>query len=57
MSLIAATAGGFMLSVALTGILQGKPVTNISSGTSFNTSPVTYVSVKKAEVHEMKKLG
>jgi hypothetical protein len=56
-SLVAATAGGFMLSVALTGILQGRPVTNVASGASFNVSPVTYVSVKKSEVHEMKKLG
>ncbi len=56
-SLIAATAGGFMLSIALTGILQGKPVTNIASEASFNISPVTYVSVKKTEVHEAKKLG
>ncbi|MBW4599577.1 MAG: hypothetical protein KME29_08170 [Calothrix sp. FI2-JRJ7] len=57
MSLIAATTGGFMLSVALTGILHGKPVTNIASEASFNISPVTYVSVKKSEVHEIKKLG
>ncbi|TWH40123.1 hypothetical protein [Dulcicalothrix desertica] len=57
MSLIAATTGGFMLSVALTGILHGKPVTNIASEGSFNISPVTYVNVKKSEVHEVKKLG
>ncbi|MBF2063303.1 MAG: hypothetical protein IGS39_02550 [Calothrix sp. C42_A2020_038] len=56
-SLVAAAAGGFMLSVALTGILQGRPVANITSEASFNVSPVTYVNIKKSEVHEMKKLG
>lgn len=29
-SLIAAAAGGFMLSMALTGILHGTPVTSLS---------------------------
>jgi hypothetical protein len=29
LSLIAAAAGGFMLSVALAGILRGAPVTNL----------------------------
>lgn len=44
-SLIAAAAGGFMLSVALAGILKGAPVTVSQQNSSFRTSVVTDVKV------------
>ncbi|MDJ0733972.1 MAG: hypothetical protein QNJ47_07800 [Nostocaceae cyanobacterium] len=36
-SLIAAATGGFMLSVALTGILHGAPVTSLQSVSHVNS--------------------
>ncbi len=50
-SLIAAAAGGFMLSVALAGILKGAPVTVSQSHSSFRTSFVTdlRVTAKKSD--------
>ena len=44
-SLIAAAAGGFMLSVALAGILKGAPVTVAQEHSSFRTSFVTDLRV------------
>ncbi|MEL6459887.1 MAG: hypothetical protein AAFQ91_16815 [Cyanobacteria bacterium J06621_15] len=38
LSLIAAAAGGFMLFVALSSILQGSPVTALRSQHSFSSS-------------------
>jgi hypothetical protein len=43
-SLIAAAAGGLMLSVALSGILKGAPVTNWQQ-VSHNSYPVANVRV------------
>lgn len=40
-SLIAAAAGGFMLSVALTGILRGSPVASLQGQSSFHPPTVT----------------
>lgn len=53
LSLIAAAAGGFMLSVALTGILRGAPVTSWEAQSNFRSSPVTYVSTKAVDVSEL----
>ncbi|KAF3886322.1 MULTISPECIES: hypothetical protein [Nostocales] len=41
LSLIAATAGGFMLSVALSGILHGNPVLSLQSQPNFHSLTVT----------------
>lgn len=43
-SLVAAAAGGFMLSIALTGILRGTPVTSWQTQANFHSSAMTYVS-------------
>lgn len=43
-SLIAAAAGGFMLSVALTGLLHGTPVTNWQK-TSMQSSMVSSTGI------------
>ncbi|NMG20085.1 hypothetical protein [Brasilonema bromeliae] len=39
-SLIAAAAGGFMLSVALTGILRGAPVASLQGNPGFHSLTV-----------------
>ncbi|AFZ24961.1 hypothetical protein Cylst_2764 [Cylindrospermum stagnale PCC 7417] len=44
-SLIAAAAGGFMLSVALSGILRGTPVTGWQEQSSFSSYPVANLRV------------
>jgi hypothetical protein len=41
LSLVAAATGGFMLSVALSGILRGTPVTNLHSQASLRQANVT----------------
>jgi hypothetical protein len=51
-TLIAAAAGGFMLSVALTGILRGAPVTSLSTATHMGSSSVTYITVAKTDSGE-----
>lgn len=50
-SLIAAAAGGFMLSVALAGILRGTPVTSWQEQSNFRPTVVTssQIAPKKAE--------
>ncbi|MBD2253046.1 hypothetical protein [Nostoc parmelioides] len=50
-SLIAAAAGGFMLSVALAGILRGAPVIAWQDKSSFSNGVVTNlrVTAKKTE--------
>jgi hypothetical protein len=45
LSLIAAAAGGFMLSVALAGILRGTPVTSWQGQSSVSTYPVANVRI------------
>ncbi|NEU72927.1 hypothetical protein PI95_010220 [Hassallia byssoidea VB512170] len=45
LSLIVAAAGGFMLSVALTGILRGAPVTSLQAKSSFHPVSVAAFSV------------
>jgi hypothetical protein len=52
-SLVAAAAGGFMLSVALAGILRGTPVSYLQTQASFRPLPVTYVTAK-ADTNEYK---
>ncbi|BAZ52129.1 hypothetical protein NIES4103_47880 [Nostoc sp. NIES-4103] len=51
LTLIAAAAGGFMLSVALAGILRGTPVTAWQEQSSFRSAVVTdlRVSAKNTE--------
>jgi hypothetical protein len=53
-SLIAAAAGGFMLSVALTGLLHGTPVTNWQQS-SVHSSMATnlHITSKNTEDSEM----
>jgi hypothetical protein len=53
-SLAAAAAGGFMLSVALAGILRGTPVSNLQTQASFRPLPVTHVAAKSADANEYK---
>lgn len=50
-SLIAAAAGGFMLSVALAGILHGAPVTTWREQASSNAPMATSVSVAPKQTH------
>jgi hypothetical protein len=45
-SLIAAAAGGFMLCVALTGILRGSPVASLQGQPSFH--PLTVAALRPA---------
>ncbi|HYW17858.1 MAG TPA: hypothetical protein VE956_00855 [Nodularia sp. (in: cyanobacteria)] len=49
-SLIAAATGGFMLSIALSGLLRGTPMTAWQQPSSFHSAMVTItpVSVKKS---------
>jgi hypothetical protein len=51
-SLIAAVAGGFMLSVALSSILQGTPVAASGGETNLNRMNVTFVSLKESKTRE-----
>lgn len=52
-SLIAAAAGGFMLFVALTGILQGSPVTALRMQHNFDSTKSTLN--KKAALRKSEK--
>jgi len=51
LSLIAAAAGGFMLSIALAGILRGTPVTALQgkSGVSYHSATNTQVASVRSE--------
>ena len=51
--LIGAAAGGFMLSVALTGILRGTPVTSFHGQTVVRPVSVTYVTAKTVSKEEL----
>ncbi|MDM9379961.1 hypothetical protein QUB80_04515 [Chlorogloeopsis sp. ULAP01] len=44
LSLVAAAAGGFMLSVALAGILRGTPLPSWQAQANLHSSSMTYVS-------------
>ncbi len=44
-SLIAAATGGFMLSVALTGILHGSPVTSLKSVSHVHSGTVANLRI------------
>ena len=56
LSLIVAAAGGFMLSVALTGILRGAPVTSLQGQSSFRPATVAALSVapKQTELEDFR---
>lgn len=56
LSLIVAAAGGFMLSVALTGILRGAPVTSFQAKSDFRPVTVTAFSVapKQTELKDFR---
>ncbi|BCL33997.1 hypothetical protein [Nostoc sp. MS1] len=56
-SLIAAAAGGFMLSVALAGILKGAPVTVAQENSSFRTSFVTDLRVTSKKTDNLEFSG
>ncbi|NJL63367.1 MAG: hypothetical protein HC903_17945 [Methylacidiphilales bacterium] len=51
--LIGATAGGFMLSVALTGILRGTPVISSHGQTVIHPVSVSYVAAKTVSKEEV----
>ncbi|MBN3905777.1 MAG: hypothetical protein HWQ35_04095 [Nostoc sp. NMS1] len=48
LTLIAAATGGFILSVALAGILRGTPVTAWQEQSSFRTT--TFANLQKSEL-------
>ncbi|ARV58267.1 hypothetical protein BZZ01_06120 [Nostocales cyanobacterium HT-58-2] len=56
-SLIAAAAGGFMLSVALTGILRGAPVASLEGQPSFRTLTVATLRPAPKESENVKFFG
>lgn len=47
-TLIAAATGGLMLSVALSGILNGTPVTNLQNH-SVSTNQISHLQIRLAE--------
>jgi hypothetical protein len=51
--LIGAAAGGFMLSVALTGILRGTPVISSHGRTVVRPLSVSYVAAKTVSKEEV----
>lgn len=48
LSLIAAAAGGFMLSIAAAGIIKAAPVISLNAQPSLNSSPVAERPCAKA---------
>ncbi|MDY6900286.1 MAG: hypothetical protein SWZ49_19755 [Cyanobacteriota bacterium] len=52
-SLIAAAAGGFMLFVALSGILQGSPVTALRTEHSFSSAKVADLQLQKIHSNKL----
>lgn len=52
-TLIAAATGGLMLSVALSGILNGTPVTNLQNQ-SINTSQISQIQVVAKKTQNQK---
>lgn len=56
-SLIAAAAGGFMVSVALAGILRGAPVTARHEISSFHGSMVTDLRVTTKKTDNLEFFG
>jgi cytochrome bd-type quinol oxidase subunit 2 len=53
--LIGSAAGGFMLSVALTGILRGTPVTSFHGQTVVRPLSVTYIAAKTVTKEELER--
>ena len=51
-SLFAAAAGGFMLFVSLSAILQGAPVTALQAQDSFDSIKVTDLQLQKVHLDE-----
>jgi hypothetical protein len=51
-SLVAAAAGGFMLFVSLSAILQGAPVTALQAQHRLNSTEVADLQLQKAHPHE-----
>ncbi|WP_414623489.1 hypothetical protein [Calothrix sp. CCY 0018] len=51
-SLIAAAAGGFMLFVSLSAILQGAPVTVLQAQHSFDSTKVADLQLQKVHLDE-----
>ncbi|MFM2063093.1 MAG: hypothetical protein RLZZ507_2763 [Cyanobacteriota bacterium] len=52
-TLIAAATGGLMLSVALSGILKGAPVTNLQN-LSMSANQITHVQIISKKMNEQK---
>lgn len=53
LSLIVAATGGFMLSVALTGILRGAPITSLQAKSSFHPVTVAAFSVAPKQTENL----
>ena len=53
LSLIAAAAGGFMLFIALSGILQGSPVTALRAQHSFGSAKVADSQLQKVRSNKL----
>lgn len=51
-SLIAAAAGGFMLFMALSGILQGAPVTALQKHDNFASTKVADLQLEKRQAEQ-----
>ena len=56
-SLIAAATGGFMLSIALSGLLRGTPMTAWQQPLSFHSAMVTVTSVNAKKVEKSELFG
>ncbi len=50
LSLIAAAAGGFMLSIAAAGIVKAAPVTSLNASPSLGSSPVAHLQTSFASL-------
>ncbi|MEA5580556.1 hypothetical protein VB620_04270 [Nodularia harveyana UHCC-0300] len=55
-TLIAAATGGLMLSVALSGILRGEPVTGLENY-SMNANQITHVQMVGKKSHNQRNQG
>ncbi len=53
LSLIVAATGGFMLSVALTGILRGAPVTSFQAQSNFRPMTVAAFSAAPKQTENL----
>ncbi len=57
MSLIAAAAGGFMLSVALSGILRGTPVVSWQEQSGLRKTTVADLQLTSSQTENWQRIG